>query len=514
MSKDEKLSVTYVDEKVSHTTDSQTTDYDAQRLQELGYKQEFNREISLFVQAGFSFSTMAVLPNWLVGFGGAMASGGPMSLFWGFICVSPFIMCIALAMAEHDTLAYPVNGGVYSWCYLLSSPEWGPMMAWLCGYVFVAGLLSATMTLAYSMGEYVIAIANVLNENQIDNQGANVGLYILFLIVGVAYNYLGLKFSAYLNKFMVIWVTIGTIIVVICMPVMSPTHPSAKWVFTAFTNTAGYQNSGLTFLLGLLQAGWTLIGYECGAQIAEGTKRADVTGPRGIIISVLGAIFQGIILCIATLFSIQDVEELQTSTMPVATLFLRSTNQSLAAFFLVILMVTQFGSLCNSMLASAQMIWSMARDECLPFAKFWYKLHGDRKIPLRILILQAVICTIVIMPSFGSPVYWSAIMSTAVIAVNIAYGMPYFCRLIWKRHDMVKGPFNLGKWSIPISCVAVLWIIFFSIILCFPSVNPVAPETMNWSCLMLGATVLFAMAFWYAFGRKSYKGPLQTIDGE
>lgn len=84
--------------------------------------------------------------------------------------------------------------------------------------------------------------------------------------------------------------------------------------------------------------------------------------------------------------------------MPVATLFLRSTNQSLTAFFLVILMVTQFGSLCNSMLASAQMIWSMARDECIPFAKFWYKLHGDRKIPLRILILQAVICTIVIMP--------------------------------------------------------------------------------------------------------------------
>lgn len=30
------------------------------------------------------------------------------------------------------------------------------VMAWLCGYVFVAGLLSATMTLAYSMGEYVI----------------------------------------------------------------------------------------------------------------------------------------------------------------------------------------------------------------------------------------------------------------------------------------------------------------------------------------------------------------------
>ncbi|KAI8145228.1 hypothetical protein BJV82DRAFT_483774, partial [Fennellomyces sp. T-0311] len=97
-------------------------DYDAKRLEELGYKQEFKREINLFVQAGFSFSTMAVLPNWLVGFSGTMNAGGPMSLFWGYIVLTPFIMCIALAMAEVFS-AYPVNGGVYSWCYLLSSKE-------------------------------------------------------------------------------------------------------------------------------------------------------------------------------------------------------------------------------------------------------------------------------------------------------------------------------------------------------------------------------------------------------
>lgn len=63
---------------------------------------------------------------------------------------------------------------------------------------------------------------------------------------------------------MVIWVVVGTIIVVIAMPVMAPSHPSAEWVFTEFQNTTGYSNSGLAFLLGLLQAGWTLIGYENG----------------------------------------------------------------------------------------------------------------------------------------------------------------------------------------------------------------------------------------------------------
>lgn len=59
-----------VEEEKIHATiisDISEDDYDAQRLKDLGYKQEFSRDISLFVQAGFSFSTMAVLPNWLVG---------------------------------------------------------------------------------------------------------------------------------------------------------------------------------------------------------------------------------------------------------------------------------------------------------------------------------------------------------------------------------------------------------------------------------------------------------------
>ena len=42
---DEQLDIQHVE--------SSNLDYDAQRLRDLGYKQEFKREISLFVQAGF-----------------------------------------------------------------------------------------------------------------------------------------------------------------------------------------------------------------------------------------------------------------------------------------------------------------------------------------------------------------------------------------------------------------------------------------------------------------------------
>lgn len=70
-------------------------------------------------------ATMGVLPNWMVGFGGSMVAGGPSSLFWGWIVVVPFVLCIAFSMAEVIS-AYPLAGGVYSWSFLLSNKKWGP----------------------------------------------------------------------------------------------------------------------------------------------------------------------------------------------------------------------------------------------------------------------------------------------------------------------------------------------------------------------------------------------------
>ncbi|GAA5813672.1 hypothetical protein MFLAVUS_007158 [Mucor flavus] len=482
--------------------ESNNLDYDSQRLHDLGYKQEFKREVSLFVQAGFSFTTMAVLPNWMVGFGPSINAGGPSSLFWGWIVVAPFVCCIALSMAEVIS-SYPLEGGVFSWSLML-------IMSYINGYVYLIGLVTANITLGYSAADFIIYIANTLNIAQITSQGATVGLYCAIFIVATGYNFLGMRFSSYLNKFLVFWVGIGTIIIVCTVPAMAPNLNSAKWVFTEFTNNTGYESVGIVFFVGMLQAGWTLVGYECGAQIVEGTKRADVTAPRGIIICVAGAIIQGFAIILVTLFSIQDVNEIIESEMPLSTFFLRATNSpQLTAFFLVILLLAQFGSLCNSMLATGHFAFALARDGCLPFSSYFSKLSENNNVPRRALFAQLVVSILVIMPTFASVIYWQAIMSTAVVSINAAYGIPFLCRLIWVRNDMPRGPFSLGRFGLALNFISVVWIIFFSIILCIPSVSPVTPDTMNWASVMIGGVMIFSLFFWFISGRKNYGGKNQ-----
>ncbi|KAK4514235.1 uncharacterized protein ATC70_001824 [Mucor velutinosus] len=489
--------------------ESSNLDYDAQRLHDLGYKQEFKREISLLVQTGFSMATMGVLPNWMVGFGGSMVAGGPSSLFWGWIVVVPFVLCIAFSMAEVIS-AYPLAGGVYSWSFLLSNKKWSPFMAWITGYVYCIGLVTANITLAWSSVDFIYGIANVLNVAQITSKGAYVGLYCGIFVFATCCNWFGMKFSSIMNKFIVFWTLIGTLIIVCCVPAMAPTHRSAKWVFLEFLNKTGYDNKGMAFLLGLLQSGWTLDKYS--RNLHGGTKRADVTAPRGIIICILSAVVQGFALILITLFSIQDVEAIIESSMPIATFFTQTTNDKLCVFFLVIMLVAQLSSLCNSMLATVHIFWALSRDGCFPYSKVWYKLNPKTNVPTNALILQLAISIILIMPSFGSEVYWQAIMSAAVISINVSYGLPLLCRLIWVRRDMPKGPFSLGKLSIPLNIISCIWVGFFGVILCIPSVSPVTPETMNWASVMICGIMGFSVIFWFVSGRKSYKGPIETAD--
>lgn len=84
--------------------------------------------------------------------------------------------------------------------------------------------------------------------------------------------------------------------------------------------------------------------------------------------------------------------------MPVAIFFLRATNRGWTSFFLVVLLLAQLTSMCNSLVAAAQLMWSMARDGCLPYSKFLYKLDGKERIPMRCMIVQMIICIVVILP--------------------------------------------------------------------------------------------------------------------
>ena len=54
------------------------------RLEELGYKPEFRRDMSLFGVLGMSFCAIGILTGMSSAFQTGLFSGGPLGLFWGW----------------------------------------------------------------------------------------------------------------------------------------------------------------------------------------------------------------------------------------------------------------------------------------------------------------------------------------------------------------------------------------------------------------------------------------------
>lgn len=73
------------------------------RLEELGYKPEFKREMSLFGVLGMSFCAIGILTGMSSAFQSGLFSGGPLGLFWGWNVGS---QSIVMVFSDYNFFAY------------------------------------------------------------------------------------------------------------------------------------------------------------------------------------------------------------------------------------------------------------------------------------------------------------------------------------------------------------------------------------------------------------------------
>lgn len=76
------------------------------------------------------------------------------------------------------------------------------VMSYINGYIYLTGLITANITLAYSAADFIFYTANTLNVTQISSTGASVGLYIGIFIAATAFNFLGTRSNGNMNKFL------------------------------------------------------------------------------------------------------------------------------------------------------------------------------------------------------------------------------------------------------------------------------------------------------------------------
>jgi len=142
---------------------------------------------------------------------------------------------------------------------------------------------------------------------------------------------------------------------------------------------------------------------------------------------------------------------------------------------------------------------------------FFHKVDQRFQSPVRTVWLAVFLAFCLGLPSLGSSVALTAATSIATSGLYISYGIPIAIRL-WEHKTFVKGPFHLGKFSLPIAAIAVAYIMFITIVFILPELTPVNSQTLNYTVVACGAIAIFSSAYWLISARKWFKGPRRFTD--
>ena len=105
----------------------------------------------------------------------------------------------------------------------------------------------------------------------------------------------------------------------------------------------------------------------------------------------------------------------------------------------------------------------------------------------------------------------AALFSLTATGLYTSYIIPIFLRVTVARHTFRPAEFNLGIYSVPIGWFSVFWGLFMLFILCLPSVYPISINNFNYSPIILGLILIYAITVWFCSAKYWFKGALPVL---
>ncbi len=480
---------------------------DVETLHRMGYAQELRRRMSGFSNFAVSFTIISILSGALTLYGYGMNTGGPVIMNIGWPLVGIMVTIVGLAMAEVCS-SYPTAGGLYYWAAKLGGKN-GAAWSWFTGWFNLLGQIAITAGIDFGGAFFMSAFFNLIWGYTLDPPHI-IFIYALILIAHGLLNTFGISLVALLNDISVWWHLIGVAIIFLVLFLIPKQHQSLSYVFTAFTNNTGATFAGASvyvFLIGLLLAQYTFTGYDASAHLTEETHDAAISGPRGIVWSIVVSLVAGWVLLIAVTASIQNYGQEVAAVVPPAQIFADALGHNWAVFLMFIVVGAQFYCGMSSVTSNSRMIYAFSRDGAVPGSEFWHKVNPRTRTPTNSIWLAVVGAFILGLPYLWNPLAYAAVTSIAVIGLYIAYAIPILLRLL-QGEKFVRGPWHLGRWSYLIGWIAVVWVGFISILFILPAAFPVNLQTnFNYAIVAVGVVVLYAGGYWLLSAKNWFKGP-------
>ena len=206
----------------------------------------------------------------------------------------------------------------------------------------------------------------------------------------------------------------------------------------------------------------------------------------------------------------------------VASLYFSACGWRTGMALTVVLIINLFFAGISSLTVTSRIAFAMVRDGALPGSERLRVVWGVTKSPIFTVLLVFVIDALLLLLPLATTVALNAVLSITVIGYQISYAIPIILRATTGRASFVQGAFNLGRWSMLVHVLAGAWLFLTSFIFLWPTKWPVVvsgvnggtalTDNMNYTVVIVGVTFFVALAYWVAFARHTFKGPLGRFE--
>ncbi|KAI8639817.1 amino acid/polyamine transporter I [Parasitella parasitica] len=445
--------------------------------------------------------------------GTTLLTGGTSASIWGYLVVALLTLSVGFSLAEICS-AFPTTGGLYFWTAQLSDSEWVPFMCWIVGYFNWLSLAVAICAGDLGMAGFLTSAISVTHPDFVTTPAIDYGVYIAILLIHGWMNTLPVKYTGMINNLSVWWHMMGILFIIVVGLLLTPSKPSASFALGQVYNGSGFKSDGYAWLIGLLQAQFTLNGYDSAAHVSEETRSAQKGSPMGIVMAIGTSAVAGTVLMIVCAFMIQDFDRQivhSTNNMAITQVFLDGVGVGWTMWFLVIILVAMYFAGAAVIVGSSRQTYAFARDGAMPCSNWLSKLSKS-KVPSNAVWFNIAFAAILGIPYLFSEVAFETIVSINTIAASISYLIPIWLRITMARKRFQKGPFHLGVFSIPCGIIASTWIAFTSVLFILPTQWPVNPSNMNFAIIPFVFVIGIASLVYAISGRKWFTGPVRNID--
>ncbi|OGT31476.1 MAG: transporter [Gammaproteobacteria bacterium RIFCSPHIGHO2_12_FULL_35_23] len=412
------------------------------------------------------------------------AEYGFSAVFYYFVTAIIFFLPTAFVAAELAT-GWPETGGVYIWVREAFGKKMGFLTIWLqwfyniCWYPTIMSLIAATL-------------AYCINPSLVQSKAYMLTVILIIFWGTTLVNCLGMSVSSVLSN---ISAMIGTI-----LPMLFIILLGIVWIVSG--RPLGNEFSFKTFIpdlsnihnLVLLTAMlYGLIGMEMSASHAREVKDPQRDYPKAMLWSVLIILFTMIFgtLAIVVVVPISQLSIVAGLLQAFQIFFIAFHLKWLMPVIALMIVCGAIGGAAAWMLGPSKGILMASRDGCLP--EGLGKL-SSRHTPIRVLLLQGVIFTLIcmvflLMPTVSSG-FWVLSDITAILALGVYVAMFLAALYLRYKKPEVKRAFKIpgGKIGIWIVCLLGLGSSLFTIMIGFlpPSQIPVGNVVTYETILILG----------------------------